>query len=423
MTPNSDFASLQGIHSPVRAASGNPPWTRVRRLLVVRLDNIGDVVMLSPGLRALRQALPQATISLLASPAGAQAAPLLPWLDDVIVHSASWQQLDANAAADPTPDLQLIQTLRRRRFDGAIIFTSFSQSPHPPAYACYLAGIPVRLGQSKEFGGALLTHEVKPPPDETHQVERNLFLLRAAGFSIEQTQLELVIPPNVHTAADALLQRALSSAAVPGPSHSWRQDAGIGPSSAEESPFILMAPGASCASRRYDRHRAAIVARRLPQLTGLPVVIVGSEKERELLAPIIRPDFAGVISLVGGTTIPELAALIQRAALVITNNSGSMHIADALQRPMVVLFAGTDQTCQWRPRSARSVLLTRTVECSPCYRFNCPFNLECLDIPPQQVLEEAMRLLGVRHETGYPQDTDAWLPQQELTHEQKNRAN
>jgi len=71
----------------------SPEWNRVRRLLVVRLDNIGDVILLSPALRALHQALPQAAITLMASPAGSQAAPLLPWVDDLIVHRAVWQDV------------------------------------------------------------------------------------------------------------------------------------------------------------------------------------------------------------------------------------------------------------------------------------------------------------------------------------------
>lgn len=395
MTLDAYFASLKGRRFASPSEPGVGPWPHVRRLLAVRLDNIGDVVMLGPSLRALRWALPQATITLLASPAGARVAPLLPWVDDVLVHSASWQQLDPDAAKDPTPDRQLVHDLRCRQFDAAIIFTSFSQSPFPPAYACYLAGIPIRLGQSKEFGGAILTHEVKPPPDQTHQVDRNLFLLRAGGIPVDDTQLALTIPPSA--------VRRLSPTVAP--------------------PYIVLAPGASCSARRYDLHRAATVARRLPQLTGMPVVVVGSEKERELLAPIVRPVSDGVISLVGRTTIPQLAALIRRAALVITNNSGPMHIADALRRPMVVLYSGTDQVSQWRPRSARATLLKRTVECSPCYRFNCPYNMECLDILPQQVLEAAMRLLGIRQETANDQDAGAWRPQQELTHEQTNCAN
>jgi ADP-heptose:LPS heptosyltransferase len=85
----------------------------------------------------------------------------------------------------------LIEALSQRRFDAAIIFTSFLQSPYPPAYVCYLAGITVRAGQSQEFGGSLLTHWVRPLPDRTHQVDRNLFLLESLGVEIAGRHLEV----------------------------------------------------------------------------------------------------------------------------------------------------------------------------------------------------------------------------------------
>ncbi len=386
-------------------------WPLVHRLLVVRLDNIGDVIMLGPSLRTLRQALAQASITLMASPAGAQAAPLLPWIDDLIIHRALWQDVSGSLAHDPGREQELVQTLQERRFDAALIFTSFSQSPHPAAYACYLAGIPVRAGQSKEFGGAVLSQWIKPPPDETHQVDRNLFLLESAGFRPEERQLSLSVPPGARITADRLLA-----------------EVGIQPG----VPFIVLAPGASCAARRYDPVRYAAVARQLPSRTGMHVVVVGSLRESELVRPILDPAHDRVVSLVGQTSIPQLAAVIERSALVIANNSGPMHIADAFLRPTLVLYSGTEYESQWRPRSAPATLLKRSVPCSPCYNFHCPYNMECLDVPPEEVLAEASHMLtqsslrGAHNETHLNQfsafSASPWQPrasavnQQEIKH-------
>ncbi|MCA9874736.1 MAG: hypothetical protein KC441_13795 [Anaerolineales bacterium] len=183
----------------------SPQWASVRRLLVIRLDNIGDVILLGPALRALRQALPQAAITLLASPAGSKAASLLPWVDEVIVHRAVWQDISQHVPHDPAREMAFIDMLRQRHFDAAVIFTSFSQSPYPPAHVCYLAGIPLRLGQSPAFGGGILSDWVKPQPDDTHQAERNLFLLESVGFQVTDRQLELQVAPDVQAAADRLL--------------------------------------------------------------------------------------------------------------------------------------------------------------------------------------------------------------------------
>jgi lipopolysaccharide heptosyltransferase II len=349
----------------------------LQRILAIRLDNIGDVIMLGPALRSLRAALPQAHISLLASPAGSQAAALLPWIDQVITWRAVWQELSSSSEFGAERERELIDILHKGQYDAAFIFTSFSQSPFPPAYACYLAEIPIRIGHSKEFGGQTLTHAGSPPPDSGHQVDRNLALIEMTGFPAAGNHLELHIPHKAVLSADRLLAQA-----------------GLDP----DEHFILLAPGASCSARRYDARRFAEVARSLPALTGLPVVIVGSHREAETIGPVtqsagqVRQD--AIISLVGQTSVLELAALIQRSKLVIANNSASLHMADAFNRPMVILYSGTEYLTQWEPRQAPSRLLKVPTDCSPCYSFQCPFSMECLDIHPQDVLESCLTLLG-----------------------------
>src|SRR3954451_13680634 len=136
----------------------------MRRILVVRPDNVGDVLMTGPVLRALAAAAPGARLDLLASPAGAAAAALLPEVSDVVTASVSWQQLDLVAGADP--DAALVDDLATRGYDAAVVLTSFSQAPWPAAAVCRRAGIGVRVGMSKEFGGGVLTHWVPAPADE-----------------------------------------------------------------------------------------------------------------------------------------------------------------------------------------------------------------------------------------------------------------
>src|SRR5690606_6214035 len=124
-------------------------WLDAERVLVVRADNIGDVLMSAPALAALRAALPHAAITLLASPAGSQAAPLLPWIDDVWTERVLWQDL-GRLRFDPARERRFVDVLRARRFDAAIVLTSFSQSPYPAAFVAWLAGIPLRAGASRE---------------------------------------------------------------------------------------------------------------------------------------------------------------------------------------------------------------------------------------------------------------------------------
>lgn len=351
-------------------------WEGVRRVLVVRLDNVGDVVLLTPALRALRQSLPEAHIALLTSPAGAQVSPLLPWIDSTVTLRALWQDASGVLPLDPERELATVAALRAGAYDAALIFTSFSQSPYPPAYACYLAGIPIRVAIAPDFGGGVLSTWVRSPDPAIHQAERNLILLRAIGFQPVDDGLELRIPD----AAAGVVDAALAAGGIP---------PGAG--------FVLLAPGASAAARRYPPERFADAALRLQARLDLPLVFVGGPREQALVAPMLdqlRSARATVLSLVGSTTIPELAAVIARASVLVANDSGPMHIADALRRPSAVLYSGTELESQWAPRSAPAILLRRPTTCSPCHLFECPFGLPCLDIEPEEIVEAAAELLS-----------------------------
>ncbi len=353
---------------------------------MLRLDNLGDLVMLSPALRALRSALPGAEVTLMASPTGARVVPLLPWIDRVLVEQVLWQALGPPGPPDPGREQALVGRIADGLFDVALVFTSFSQSPLPASYATYLAGVPVRVGQSKEFGGGVLSHELASPPDECHQVDRNLALLDAIGVPVAARHLELVVPDHVGEAADALLRGT-----------------GVGPG----EPFVALAPGASAPARRYDPGRFGVVARALVDELDLPVVVVGSPGDEPLAGKVLAASGlaasgggGGVVSsLCGRTSVPELAAVIARASLVVTNDSGCMHLADAFARPVVVTFAGTDLEAQWAPRCSPSRLLRRPTWCAPCHEIKCPYAQECLDLDPVAVVAAAVELLATPPES------------------------
>ncbi len=335
-------------------------WRSVQNLLVMRLDNIGDVIMTSPVLQAIKEALPQAQVTLMASPAGSQVAPLLPWVDQVLTWRVLWQDL-GQLAFDPEREWQLIQTLKRYHFDAAIILTSFSQSPHPAGFVCAMAGIPLRLGESKETDRHTLTHAVPPAPDDLHQVDRNLHLIESIGFPVRNRYLSLSLPD----ASPDLVR----------------------------SPYLLLNPWTSCPSRNYPVERFAVVADRLNRVTGWPVVVTGMEKDRDRSQFLFRYLGDRAINLIGQTSLMELVRLVAQANLVLTNNTSVMHVADAIQTPLVVLFAGTEQESQWSPRHTQFRLLRRSTVCSPCYAFDCPYQLQCLDISPETVVAAALELL------------------------------
>lgn len=338
----------------------------------MRLDNIGDVIMTSPALRAIKENLPDCRLTVMTSSGGAQAASLLPWVDEVLPWRVLWQDL-GKLDFDPAREWELVKTLRAYHFDAAIIFTSFSQSPHPAGFLCYLAGIPLRIGESKELGNGVLTTEVAAAPDEIHQVEHNLRLLELVGFQVRDRSLSIQIP----TAAQQEVTLCLAQHGI-----------GAG------EPYFLLNPWTSCQSRNYDSQRFAAAARCLALDTTWPVVVTGVSKDRDRSGTLLKALSPDAIDLIGTTTLPQLAALIANAQLVLTNNTSTMHLADATRTPSVVMFAGTEYESQWRPRHGPSRLLRRPTPCSPCYAFTCPYQLECLDIRPEEVVVAGLELLN-----------------------------
>lgn len=334
-----------------------------RRVLVLRPDNIGDVVMTGPALRAIKATLPDAHLTLLASPGGAQAAPLLPWIDETVTERVVWQDL-GHLPFDPAREAALAARLAAGEYDAAFILTSFSQSPHAPALLCALAGIQPRLGESKEDGFGALTHTVAPAGDDLHQVERNLRLVEAAGFTAADRRLAVAVPPEARQGTAMLLA-----------AH------GIEPGRG----YIVLAPWASCPARTFFPDRFAAAARLLAADAGLPVVLAGGPRDRERSLALMATLGQWGVDLVGATTVPELAALIDGARLVFANDSLPMHLADATGTPSVILYSGTEYESQWAPRHSPSRLLRRPTPCSPCYGFTCPFDLACLDFSAEEV--------------------------------------
>lgn len=344
----------------------NADWTDVRRLLVIRPDNIGDVLLAAPTIRALKAALPGARLTMLVSKAGEQAVPLVLGIDDTIVARPAWQELGDRVT--PEEERALIARLAETRFDAAVILTSFSQSPHPPALACILAGIPLRLGESSERAEGLLTHRpASPTPRELYQAERNMRLLAAIGIEGDD-RVQLTLPDEASAWA------------------SQYRDA------------IVLVPFASCAARTYDPARAAAAALALARATGTKVLLTGALSDAGRAAPLRAILGERGIDLTGATDLPRFAALIAGARLVITNNTSALHLADAFETPVLVTYAGTDLVSQWAPRFAAHTILRRGTACTPCGLLACPIGQPCLDVPVDEVVEAGLGLLGATSE-------------------------
>jgi lipopolysaccharide heptosyltransferase II len=366
----------------LNSAGGRQAWHRARRILAVRLDSLGDVLMTSPALRALRSAGPNRTVTLLAAGSGVAAAARVPEVDEVIELPCPWMP-GAQLSGDDLWE-SLLQ-IRARNFDAAVVFTAYSQSALPAALLCWQAGVPLRLAHCRENPYGLLTDWIADPePHELlrHEVRRQLDLVAAVGCVAQDERLSFRVDAADIEAASARLRAV-----------------GIEPL----QPRIVVHPGASAASRRYPIERFGealqlfIDARAAMQREdALQIVITGSAEEAEL-CEALRARLAGscsIVSLAGALSLGELGAMIAPAALLIANNTGPVHIAAALGTPVVDIYALTNP--QHAPWQVPHRVLTHDVPCRFCYRSVCPqTHHDCLRLlDPARVAEAAHALLA-----------------------------
>jgi lipopolysaccharide heptosyltransferase II len=352
-------------------------WKPAKNLLAIRLDTIGDVLMTEPALRALAQSAAGRRVTLLTSPRGAQAAALLPEIHEVLTYDAPWMKATAERP-DSRPDHALIERLRRKRFDGAVVFTVYSQNPMPAILLCWLADIPLRLAHCRENPYQLLTDWVPDPEPERgvrHEVRRQLDLVAAVGATIADERIRLRVLPSAGQRVAQLLDAAQLD-----PTRNW----------------IVMHTGASAASRRYPPEHFAEVGRRLVHDLGCQLVLTGSEEELPQVEAIRKAMGVPSRSLAGCLNLGQLAALLERADLLVSNNSGPVHVASAVGTPVVDLYALTNP--QHTPWGVPHRVLSHDVPCKYCYKSVCPQgHHDCLRrITPQAVVQAVAEMLEGR---------------------------
>lgn len=350
-------------------------WKTAQRILCIRLDSLGDVLMTTPAMAAIKATRPHSHITLLTSNAGAAIAPQLPMVDDVWVYDAPW--LKATAPRNNSqPEFQMLAELRSRQYDACIIFTVYSQNPLPTAFMAYMADIPLRLAHCRENPYQLLTNTLRDPEPELtrHEVQRQLDLVASVGYRTPNVPLQLTIPDIAHRRIISLLDKM----ALP-----------------PTQPWIVVHPGASAPSRRYPPERFAEVARSLIS-TGITPIFTGTEPERDLVNQIRQQMEVPSPSLVGQLDLPELSALLAAAPLLLSNNTGPIHIAAALGTPVVDLYALTN--LQHTPWQVPHRVLYHDVPCRICYKSVCPEgHHNCLRLlAPQTVVEAVLELLPSR---------------------------
>ena len=355
------------------------------RNILVRAPNwIGDAVMCEPAVRGLRSLFPEAALTILAKPAIAELFIAHPGIHGVLVYD------DKGAHAGISGKWSLAGTLRRHRFDLAVLF----QNAFEAAFLAWLAGIPRRYGYATDGRVFFLTEPVAVPNGRmpVHQVEYYWNLLRPLGMAGGATRPTLLVSED----EDRMVDVRLTSAGI------------------DSSDLVIgINPGSTYGSaKRWLSDRFAEVGkrlvRRLEQTEGahVAVAILGAKGEESLGKDIAAQLGGRSVVLSGATTIRELMAVVKRCRLLITNDTGPMHIAAACGVPVVAVFGPTD----WRttaPYGQERSIVREAVDCAPCLLRECPIDHRCMTrIPVDRVYETAVRQLNSLSCLSSPDKTD-----------------
>lgn len=341
-----------------------------RRILVRATNWVGDAVMSLPALLALRRRFPQAVIAVAARPWVLDLYRLEPAVDELIPYDAP------KGFAGLTAQWRFARGLSQRRFDCAVLFPNAFEA----AWIAWAARIPRRIGYARDGRGFLLTQSVPvPKPGEIPAHERFYYLelLRRAGLIEEMPEADSIRLGRAEAARAAGLRRF--------------RELGVA------APVVGVSPGAAFGgAKRWLPERFAEAAASIAAHLGASVAVFGAPAEAELCEAVVRNAHergARARNFGGATDLAGFIELASACDIFLTNDSGAMHIASALNVPTVAVFGATNPAATG-PVGPASRVVREPVECAPCLLRECPIDHRCMTgVTAGRVVEEALSLL------------------------------
>jgi len=317
---------------------------KIRRIVIKTANWLGDAVMTLPAMMAVRETYPEAHIVVVANRLVAQLLENHPDCDEIIVYDKRGEHAGVFGM------LRFAFALRRRKFDCAILF----QYAIEAGVMTFLAGIPRRLGFTTDGRRFLLTHPVPFGVAEKTIHQTDAFLRIVNHYKIN--------------AAEKIQALALLES-----ERDWAKE------QVPEGPIVVINPGAAYGSaKRWYPERFAAVADFLAKENGMTAVLIGGPGEVEVGKDIAAVMQAPVLNFVGKTLVRQMMSLIDAASLMITNDSGPMHVAAAFNVPIVAIFGPTNHTTT-SPFTDSYRIVRHDVECAPCMLRECPIDHRCMD--------------------------------------------
>ncbi len=324
-----------------------------KNILVVRTDRIGDVVLTTPAIEALRVFYPNARISILVTPQTKDIVEENPFLDEVIVYDMKGKNRGFLGF------WSFVFDLRKRKFDLAINYHLKKRTNS----LLFHAGIPARIGFKNKKLGFLLTRQFPDPRINglSHEFEYCLDLLKYLGVDISSDYHVLV---SIKKESEQWVKKIFEEKDI----------------SLNEK-IVVVHPGASCISKRWSADRFAEIIDLIYKQYNVKTILIGAKDNRVVSDRILSRATAPVIDLTGQTTISQLISVLKQSCLLISNDSGPVHLAVGVKTPVISIF-GRNQlglsVRRWRPLGERDISLHKDIGCTHCLAHNCEKDFQCL---------------------------------------------
>jgi heptosyltransferase II len=324
------------------------PPEGINKILIRGTNWIGDAILTLPAIDSIRATYPQAYIAVLAKPWVADIYRLFSRIDEVIVYENEYDNVWGV--------LRLAQLLKKKKFDLAILL----QNAIEAAIMSFAAGIPLRAGYNSDGRGMLLTHRVRRNREikKLHQIDYYLEMVKALGCISVNKEMHLetkISRPD----AQSVLQEY-----IPDP----------------KKEIIGIAPGAAYGpAKRWFPARFAAVADKIADVFSGQIILLGGKSDYDTAEEVKRLAQTSLLNLAGKTDLKKAVYLISQCRLFISNDSGLMHIAGALNIPTIAIFGSTNPVTT-SPAGNQSVIIRQEVPCSPCLRETCPTDFRCMKL-------------------------------------------
>ncbi|MFH1441206.1 MAG: lipopolysaccharide heptosyltransferase II [Candidatus Omnitrophota bacterium] len=339
-----------------------------KRILIVRTDKIGDVILSTPVIKAMRDNCPDAYIAMMVSPYTREIVEGSPYLDKVIIYDKDGLHKGWGSSC------RFIRDLKEYKFDAALIL-------HPTNRVhliSYFAAIPRRIGYDRKLS-FLLTDKIKHVKQlgQRHEMDYTLDLVRYLG--IEPGDKKLFMP--IKEESEEAARKILNSEGV-----------------ALTDKILGIHPAASCLSKVWPAVRFSEAADKLVEKYGFKVLIFSGYKDLKLAETVACNMKQKAVNLAGKVTVSQLASLLKRCNLFISNDSGPVHIASAVGTPVISIFGRNQDGLspkRWGPLGLKDRILHKQTGCIECLAHNCSKEFACLKaISVEDVLKIAEEILA-----------------------------